>query len=416
MRFPKWLWTVLLVGPLAASRVLSAPVTDAEIDARARDIDARILKIDAHTDVLLPGAPELNYAPGHTSRTDLDNLSKGGIGAVAFAIAVGPGPRTPQGIKAARAEANAKLAWIRGFIRDHPREVALALTAEDVERIHAAGKIAIIESFLNARSLGGDISAINTFQREGVRLLGLAHAGNNEFADSSRPTGDPAIEHHGLSPLGQQSVALLNKLGIIIDVSQLTPEGVLQTTSLSKTPVIASHSDVRTLVDNTRNLSDSELDAIKRNDGVVHVTPFNPYLRPLSKDFDARAALLRKEFGLPPTNKHGPIGAEEGIEALPPGKRAAFMQEFRGLMPKATLSDYVDHIDYLVKRIGVDHVGIGTDFNHGAGIVGFNDESDAPNVTRELVRRGYTEEQIGQIWGGNFLRVFRRVEAFAGGK
>jgi membrane dipeptidase len=346
----------------------------------------------------------------------LDNLTRGGIGAVAFAIAVGPGPRTPQGVKAARAEANAKLAWIRSFIKDHPKEVALALTAEDIERIHAAGKIAIIESFLNARSLGSDISAINTFQRDGVRLLGLAHAGNNEFADSSRPTGDPAVEHYGLSPLGRQSVAVLNKLGVIIDVSQLTPDGVLQTTSLSKAPVIASHSDVRALVDNTRNLGDEELDAIKRNDGVVHVTAFNPYLRPLAKDFDARAAVLRKQFGLPPSSKHGPIGAEEGIDALPAEKLAAFMQEFRGLMPKATLSDYVDQIDYLVKRIGVDHVGIGTDFNHGAGIVGFNDEGEAPNVTRELVRRGYTEEQIRQIWGGNFLRVFRRVEAFAAGK
>jgi len=416
MIFRQWLWTALLVGPFAASTAFAAPPSDAEIDARARDIDARILKIDAHTDVLLPGSSELDYAPGHTSRTDLDNLTKGGIGAVAFAIAVGPGPRTSQGVRAARSEADAKLAWIRAFIKDHPREVALALTAEDVERIHAANKVAIIESFLNARSLGRDLSAINIFQRNGVRLVGLAHAGNNEFADSSRPTGDPAVEHHGLSPLGQQSIAVLNKLGIIIDVSQLTPDGVLQTTSLSKAPVIASHSDVRALVDNTRNLSDAELDAIKSNDGVVHVTPFNPYLRPLSNDFDARAAVLRKRFGLPPTNRHGPIGAEEGLDALQADKRAAFMREFRELMPKATLSDYVDHIDYLVRRIGADHVGIGTDFNHGAGVVGFNDEGEAPNVTRELVRRGYTEEQIRQIWGGNFLRVFRRVEAFAGGK
>src|SRR3954463_10335686 len=120
MRFPKWLWMALLVGPALASTALAAPASDAEIDAMARDIDARILKIDAHTDVLLPGAPELNYAPGHTSRTDLDNLTKGGIGAVAFAIAVGPGPRTPQGVRAAREQANAKLAWIRSFIKDHP--------------------------------------------------------------------------------------------------------------------------------------------------------------------------------------------------------------------------------------------------------------------------------------------------------
>ena len=130
------------------------------------------------------------------------------------------------------------------------------------------------------------------------------------------------------------------------------------------------------------------------------MTAFNPYLRPLSQDFDAKAALLRQQYSLPPATRHGPIGAEEGINTLSQEKLAAFMDEFRQLMPKATLSDYVDHIDYLVKRIGVDHVGIGTDFNHGAGIVGFNDESEAPNVTRELVRRGYSEEQIRRIWGG----------------
>jgi membrane dipeptidase len=411
-----WFLTALLLPCVASTTAAAAPLSDAEIDSKARAIDARILKIDAHTDVLLPGAPELNYAPGHTSRTDLDNLTRGGIGAIAFAIAVGPGPRTPEGVKAARAEADAKLAWIHAFVKEHPDRVALALRARDIERIHAAGKIAIIESFLNARSLGSDISGIDVFCREGVRLFGLTHAGNNEFADSSRPTDEPATEHHGLSPLGRQAIATLNRLGVIIDVSQLTPEGVVQTIALSKAPVIASHSDVRSLVDNTRNLSDAELDAIKNNGGVVHLTAFNPYLRPLSADFDAKAAVLRQKYGLPPTTRYGPIGAEEGADKLPADELVAFMRDLLELMPKATLSDYVDHIDYLVKRIGVDHVGIGTDFNHGAGIVGFNDESEAPNVTRELVRRGYSEEQIRKIWGGNYLRVFRKVETVAAQK
>jgi membrane dipeptidase len=397
---------------LTLSATCSAPPGAAEdLDTKARAIDSRVLKIDAHTDVLLPGAPELNYAPGHTSRTDLENLRSGGIGAVAFAIAVGPGPRTPEGTKAARAEADAKLGWIQSYVKEHSDSVAVALTASDIERIHSAGKVAVIESFLNARSIGSDISAIDALYGQGVRLFGLTHAGNNEWADSSRPTDEPAVEFHGLSPLGKQAVPKLNKLGIIIDVSQLTAEGVLQVTALTRAPVIASHSDVRALVDNSRNLSDAELDAIGHNGGVVHLTAFNPYLRPLSADFDARAAVLRQKFGLAPTNRHGPIGAEEGIDSLPAEKLRAFMTEFRGLMPKATLEDYVNQIDYIVKRIGVDHVGIGTDFNHGAGITGFNDEGEAPNVTRELVRRGYSEADIRKIWGGNFLRVFRAVEA-----
>jgi len=399
------------VAIAACVTTLSARAADTELDVRAHEIDQRVLKIDVHTDVLLPGSPELNYAPGHTSRTDLANLQSGHIGAIAFAIAVGPGPRTEEGTRAARTEADAKLKWIQGFLKEHPDRAALALSADDIQHIHAAGKVAVIESFLNARSLGTDLAGIDTFYNAGVRIFGLTHAGNNEWADSSRPTGDPAVEHHGLSPLGKQAVARLNELGIVIDVSQLTPQGLQQVVAVSKAAVIASHSDVRALVDNTRNLSDAELDAIAHHGGVVNVTPFNPYLRPLSADFDAKAAVLRQKFGLPPTKRHGPVGAEEGIDTLSPEQLKAFMTDFHELMPKATLEDYVNHIDYIVKRIGIDHVGIGTDFNHGAGIAGFNDEGESGNVTRELVRRGYSEADIDKIWGGNFLRVFRQVEA-----
>ena len=355
---------VTALGLVALLAVTGAARAQADLDARARAIHQRILVIDSHTDVLLPTTAENLYLPGHASRVDLDKLKRGGIGAVAMAIAVGSGPRTAEGVAAARVEADAKLAAIRAFLKEHSAEAALALSADDIVRIHKAGKVAVIESFLNTRSIGSDLSAIDGFFRDGVRLFGFSHAGNNDFADSSRPSGEPAEEHHGLSAVGKQAVPKLNRLGVIIDVSQLTPAGVLQVLELSKAPVIASHSNVRALIDNTRTLSDPELDAIKTNGGVVHVTPFNNYLR-------------RNQAGAPAS--------------------------------RATVSDLVDHIDYIVKRIGIDHVGIGTDFNHGSGIDGFNDESEAPNVTRELLRRGYSEAQIAKIWGGNFLRVFRRV-------
>lgn len=409
-RLPAAFLTLLLSALTSTS---ASADSSADLDAKARAIDARILKIDTHTDVALPGSAALEFTPDHASQTSLEKLRRGGIGALAIAIAVGPGPRTPQGAAAARAEADAKQSWIHTFVKEHPDQVALALTSADIGRLHASGKIAVIESFQNTRSIGTDSGAIDRLYHDGVRLFGFTHAGNNDFADSSRPTDEPAVVHHGLSPLGKQAVAKLNQLGVIIDVSQLTPEGVLQTIALSQAPVIASHSDVRALVDNTRNLSDAELDAIKRNGGVVHLTPFNPYLRPLASDFDAKAAVLRQKYGLPPTTRHGPVGAEEGMDTLPKDRLPLFLNEFRALMPQATLSDLIDHLDYIVKRIGIDHVGIGTDFNHGAGIVGFSDESEAPNVTRELVRRGYTEEQIAKIWSGNFLRVFRAVEATA---
>jgi membrane dipeptidase len=395
---------------LTISQASVARDQDADLDARARAIHSRVLTLDSHVDVVVPGAPS-EYGPAPKDRADLDELRRGGIDAIAFAIAVGPGPRTPEGVTAARAEADTKLVVIRDLIKDHPARVALALSAEDVRKIHRQGKIAVIESFLNARSLGHDLGGIDNFYGAGVRLFGFVHAGNNDFADSSRPTGEPAQEFHGLSPLGKEAVAKLNRLGVIIDVSQLTPEGLLETLELSKAPVVASHSAARALVDNTRNLSDRELDALKVNGGVVQVTAFNAYLVPPPADFREKVQALRTQYGLHPAFPDRPTGFVEGYQSLTPERQHAFIAAVSGLYPRASIKEYVDHIDYIVKRIGIEHVGIGTDFNHGAGIVGFEDESEAPNVTRELLRRGYTEAQIKKIWGGNFLRVFSEVEA-----
>jgi membrane dipeptidase len=404
--------TVSLICNLALAappQASGAPGTDTDLDTRARIVHGHVLTLDSHVDVLVPGAAS-EYGPGQKNQADLDELRRGGIDAVALAIAVGPGPLTADGIAAARAEADAKLTVIKNFIKDNSANVTLALTAEDVRRIHRQGKIAVIESFLNARSLGSNVDGIDDFYKAGVRLFGFVHAGNNDFADSSRPTGEPAQQFHGLSPLGKRAVAKLNRLGVIIDVSQLTPDGVLQVLELSKAPVIASHSDVRALVDDTRNLSDRELDAIKANGGVVQVTAFNAYLIAPPADYHEKLRALRAQFGLTADFPAGPIGFIQGAEALSTERHQAFIRELKALYPSASVKEYVDHIDYIVKRIGIDHVGIGTDFNHGAGIVGFEDESEAPNVTRELVRRGYTEAQIAKIWSGNFLRVFGEVE------
>jgi len=393
--------------PLLSAAAFAA--TDAELDARAQALNRKLLNIDAHTDVLVEGTPERYWAPGHTSRTDVALLQKGGVDVVALAIAVGPGPRTPEGVAEARQEADLKLATIRAFVKQNSSKVQLALSAADIERIHKQGKIAVVETFLNARSIGRDVSQLDALYRDGVRVFGLTHAGNNDFADSSRPQKGEGAEHHGLSPLGKQAIERLNALGALVDISQLTPDGVFQTLAITKAPVIATHSDVRSLVDNTRNLSDAELDAIKANGGVVSAVPFNAYLAKLPADFNAQLAAVRKLHGLP--SEFPGTAYTDGVETLSQSQQESFAAAYQALYPKATLSDYVDHIDYLVKRIGVDHVGIGSDFNHGSGIPGFNDEGDAPNVTRELLRRGYTEQQIAKIWGGNFLRVFREAEA-----
>ena len=383
------------------------PGAEQSVEEKTQAIHARTLVLDSHVDVLVPGTPARYSGGDGKSAAELPKLTQGGVDAVAFAIAVGPGPRDAAGIASARQEAGAKLETVLAFTRENASRVALAKSAEDITRLHQQGKIAVLLSFLNARSIGTDLAEIERYQAAGVRLFGFTHAGHNDFADSSRPSAaDPVAEHHGLSALGKRAVGVLNRLGVIIDVSQLSTEALLQTLELTSAPVVASHSAARALVDNTRSLSDRELQAIQRKGGVVQVTAFSTYLAPPPKDFAQRLAALRKGFGLPEGKT-----PDAGVQVLPAEKQAEFYKGLGGLAPKATLEQFVDHIDYIVKQIGIDHVGIGTDFNHGAGVIGFQNESEALNVTRELVRRGYDEAQIQKIWGGNFLRVFREVEA-----
>lgn len=398
--------TLLAAGAALAAMALAGPA--AAQDAAADAIHQRVLVLDSHVDVLQPGSNPRSFDTDGKSYADLEKLRAGGVDALVYAVAVSTGPRTAEGYAGARAEADAKLAEIRKIAADHPGDVAIALSADEVREIVGQGKVAILIGFLNAYSLGEDVAGFDRLQKEGVRVAGLTHAGNNAFADSSRPQAGAGEEHGGLSPLGKASVARLNDLGVLIDVSQLTPNGVFQTLELSRAPVVATHSAVRALADHTRNLSDAELDAIKARGGVVQVTPFNSYLSPQGPDYPARLKALRAQHGLDPS-KSGYQGGDD----LPQPARDAFFAAYRALSPQADVKTYVDHIDYIAKRIGVEHVGIGTDFNHGAGIDGFRNESQAPNVTRELVARGYTEAQIAQIWGGNFLRVLKAAEAGA---
>lgn len=391
-----------------AAEPVAPPVASAEpVDAKA--LHDSVLVLDSHADVLLPSTPKRYYAADGGSRVSLEKLQAGGVDAIVLSVAVGPGPRDAKGVAAARAEADAKLATIKAFVADNPAATGLALKADDVERLHKEGKIAVIIGFQNARSIGKDISQLDAFYKAGARVFALNHAGHNDFSDSSRPGDGPVSEHGGLSALGKEAVTRLNDLGALIDVSQLSSDALAQTLALTRAPVAATHSNARALIDETRNLSDAELDAIKKNGGVVQLTPFNAYLiKPDAAAIEALSA-VRVKYGLTKDFK----GAADGYDALSADKQAAFLDELLPLQPRATLAIYVDQIDYIAKRIGWEHVGIGSDFDHGSGITGFDSATDAPNVTAELVKRGYTQEQIAAIWGGNFLRVLRAAEAGA---
>ena len=395
----------LLAGALLATPLFAHAKEGGDAATAIHD---RILVLDSHADVLLPSTPKRYYLGGTDSRVDLPRLEKGGVDAIVLAVAVGPGPRDAAGIAAARREADDKLARIKAFAASDPARIGLALSAADVERLGREGKVAVVIGFQNARSIGTDIARIDRLYAEGVRVFAFDHAGHNDFADSSRPQpGEPVAEHGGLSPLGKQAVSKLNDLGVLIDVSQLSTDALLQTVALSRVPVAATHSAVRALVENGRNLRDAELDAIRKNGGVVQVTPFTSYLTLPDQASRERFTAIRARYGLAADY----ASTYDGSEALPEARRTAYLDEISAARSRASLSDFVDHIDYIARRIGWQHVGIGTDFDHGAGVTGFDSAAEAPNVTRELLRRGYSEEQIAAIWGGNFLRVLRAAEA-----
>jgi membrane dipeptidase len=376
---------------------------------RVRAIHAAAKPLDAHIDVLMPTTADIYRSADGMSQVTVEKLVAGGLATVTLAIQSATGANTPEAIGAARREVDAKLARIRELVATNPRRLALARTSADIERSHADGKIAVLIGFQNAYALGTDLSLVDRYVAEGVRVFAFNHAGNNAFADSSRPAIPGNEPHGGLSELGRAAVRRLNDLGVVIDVSQLTPKGVGQTLELSRAPVIASHSAVRVLIDETRNLLDEELDAIAAKGGVVHVPPFNTYIAPRPPEFVARLGKIRVGFGLPSQFR----GVLDDANRLEGKGRSDYMAQALASVPRATIEDYLDHLDYVIKRIGVDHVGIGTDFDHGSGIVGFKDASDAPNVTRGLLQRGYSAEDVAKIWSGNFMRVLKAVEAAA---
>jgi membrane dipeptidase len=384
-------------------------------DERAEAIHQRVLVIDAHADIEIPGKVSRYAGKDGTSKVSPRKMRAGGVDAVVMAIAVAPGPRDAAGTALARARADEELATVIEMTADPDDDLVLATSARDVVKAHEQGKQALILGFQNARIIGTDVSALDDFYAAGARVFALTHMGHNNFADSSRPVfitkqgkHEPTEEHGGLSELGKQAIVRINNLGGIVDVSQLSTKATMQVLALSRAPIIASHSNVRQLSDVSRNLSDEEIDGIGQSGGVIHVAPFLGYLFDSSDEqlllqirAARRAAGIKEDYLYP---------FELYWEIKDPAAQRAFLTSVSTLLGPGSVADMLDHLDYIVQRIGVDHVGIGTDFNHGSGIAGFDDASDALNVTRGLLERGYSEEDIAKIWGGNFLRVFRQVE------
>ncbi|MBX2897345.1 MAG: dipeptidase [Cyclobacteriaceae bacterium] len=407
--------TQLTVAVLALSAPAIAQNQNKQADSlRARAIHKNLLTLDAHIDLRSDFNAAGNEASKETvDQLDLPKLERGELDVATIALFADPLKRSPENIVLARKQVDTKLASLKQWVAKHPDRLEFAYTSQDLERIPAKGKHAILLSFLNALSLGQDLTLIEKYYKEGVRVFGFTHVGNNDWADSSRPNaafGDKPNENKGLTDLGKKGIGELNRLGIIIDVSQLTPAGVFQAIQLSKAPVIASHSAVFGRVENSRNLTNEELKAIAASGGVVHIAAFTPYLRQNPEFTKAYLKQVWEPFGI----TYGKDDPRQKLDAATYQKHLDAYREFsRNEWRYSNLTDYLDAVDYAVRLIGVDHVGFGSDFNHGGGVTGFNSVAEAPNVTRELLKRGYTEEEIRKLWGGNFLRVFKEVEAVA---
>jgi membrane dipeptidase len=399
--------SLLLLGLAACAS--APPPTGAALDEKAKAVHARVFSFDAHEDIPLDWATPAND-PGKETKTqnDLPKLEAGGLGGAAFAVFTTMAARTPENDAKAVAEGKTKFAAIQRMAAQYPDRIGIAEREADIEPLRRAGKKVAVISMLNAYALGSDLKLLEDYYGGGLRMIGFTHAGHNDFADSSRPRpqyGDGPAKWNGLSPLGLQAIAEMNRLGIILDVSQLSDAATMQAIEASRAPVVASHSGVRALRKHERNLTDEEIKAIAAKGGVVHIVAFSNYLlAPDQATLDELAALLQSYNLKEDASDVGKLSAAERREFQQ--KQVVIFQK----MPQAGLKELVDQIDYVVKLVGIDHVGIGTDFNHGGGIDGWKDASQTPNVTRALLARGYSERDIAKIWGGNFRRVWRAVE------
>ncbi|WP_150583067.1 pyoverdine-tailoring dipeptidase-like protein PvdM [Pseudomonas fluorescens] len=398
---------------------------------QADELHARMLSFDSHVSLAQNFGTAGNEADKDgEGQFDLVKANRGQLSGAALTIfgwpeiwngANAPHKPTDGFVDEARNQQEIRYKIITGMVRDFPNQVAIAYTPDDLRRLHGEGKFAIFISMLNAYPLGHDLNQLDLWAARGMRMFGFSYIGNNDWADSSRPLpffNDSPDALNGLSDLGQQAVHRLNDLGVIIDVSQMSSKALEQVALLSRTPMIASHSAPRAMVDIPRNLSDKEMQLIKNSGGVVQVVGFSQYLKPLTQNTQDKLNQLREEFGLPPLPNLAMalMPGDPIIAAWSESKFGQYAGRLYAILegePKASLRDLGDAIDYTVRKIGIDHVGISSDFNEGGGVKGWNNVGEIRNVTAELISRGYSEADIAKLWGGNFLRVWAQVQKAA---
>lgn len=386
----------------------SPQVEEGDSLSTAREIHEKVLTVDTHADTpsrLLSGDWKIGERHDPSERgsgcIDLPRMKQGGLDAEFFAVYVRQGELVPEGYTDAKERVYQQLDALYRMETEYPDLVAIARTPDDAYRLEKLGKRAAYIGLENGYAIGRDLAAVEYFFDRGVRYITLCHMGDNDICDSSFDRRNP--EDNGLTEFGRQVVSECNRLGIMVDVSHVSDKSFFDVLQVTKTPVIASHSSVRAICDNPRNLTDDMLKALAANGGVIQINFVSSFIKTEKPNPERDAAMARIE------EKYGSwdeITDEETMKKMREEYRAVREQY---PSERATLDDVIDHIDHVKDLIGVDYVGIGTDFDGGGGVDGCDDVSDMPNITEELIRRGYSEEDIQKIWGGNLMRVFRAV-------
>jgi len=390
--------------------VEAPPETPAQMKARALEIHDRVLTLDSHADtplrMIVPGFDMTQrHDPYETgSKVDYPRMKDGGLDAIFFAVFVAQDIRDDDGNSRAKALGLQMIDAVIRSTEQHADIVGLATTPQDAYALEKVGKRAIFLALENGYPIGKDLTNLKLYFDKGVRYVTLVHSTNNDLADSATDPKGP--EHGGISAFGESVVEEMNRLGMMVDVSHGSDEVFFDALAMSKAPIIASHSNARALVPHRRNMTDDMLRRLADNGGVVQLTMLADYVReaPPNPARDAARAQLMANMK--------PFGEMTPEEAAATRKAFSALNE-KYKQPPATVQQAVDHIDHIVKIAGIDHVGIGCDFDGGGGIEGVFDASEVMNITIELVRRGYSEDDIKKIWGGNMMRVMRQVEAVA---
>lgn len=345
----------------ALSLTAVAQSDDAGLLKQAEEIHRRILSLDSHTDTPSRFTRDTTVNIGERNdkvKVDLTKMEEGKLDAAFFAIYHSQGAQTDSAFLAAYLSSKEQLRNIYYQVERNAGRAVVATTAQQALQAKKEGKRAIFIGIENAYCLGTDkLRAMKEFYSSGARYITLCHMKDSEVCKSSGETGDD----YGLTDFGKELVSEMNRLGMLVDVSHASDQTVRDVIACSKAPIIASHSSARTLYNHPRNLTDELIRLIADNGGVIQVAIWTGFLR-------------SKEDG------------------------------------RATVADVVDHIDYIVGLVGIDHVGFGSDFDGGGGVVGCEDASGVINITVEMLRRGYSEEAIEKFWGLNFFRVLEKTE------